>query len=102
MVFYDPAAADCDLDAGNRADENGDILVGPDCLFTNLVYSFTHELTWSQWKGIRDNMTKSIEVRYYANDGNQYSAIVFIKSIKYRINDSVADYTCWVKTLTEI
>lgn len=102
MVFYDPSAAGCELDGGNRADEGGDVLIGPDSLFTNILYSFTHPLTWDQWKGIRDNRKKSILIRYYANDGNRYAAKVFIKSLKYHIHESKAEFHSRLKTLTQI
>lgn len=102
MVYNDPTATGCDAEAGTFADESGDVVIGSDFLFQAVLYTFTHPLTWNQYKGVRDNPKKSVSIRYYDNDGIHQQAIVFIKKLAYKPNESKADFQVWIKSVSQV
>lgn len=102
MTYNDPTAVDCDAEAGTVAIENGDILIGPDFLFQAVLYTFTHPLTWNQYKGLRDYPKKSFAVRYYDNDGVHQQAVAFVKKLAYKPNESKADFQVWIKSVSQV
>lgn len=98
MTFNNPAAAGCDLEAGASSDENANVTIGTDFLFLPLLYKFKHNLTWTQYKAIRDNKKKSIRIIWNRNDGSVMTSILFIKKLSYKINKSQGEFECWLKT----
>jgi hypothetical protein len=81
--------ATCDgaIETGN-VNENGNINVTTDYLFTPEVYEFTHPLTWSEYKTIRTNRRKSIGV---SRTGSGHEAF-FILQLDYEITKARAKF----------
>lgn len=68
--------------------EKQDIDVTGNKLFTSTVYEFEHPLTWTQYKAIRNNRTKSIGISR-TNTGHE---AFFILEINYKITHAKATF----------
>lgn len=70
-------------------DEKGNIAVTDDFLFMPIVYTFTHPLTWDEYKTMRDNRNNAIGVS--RTDTGHIAC--FIEEIEYEITHGRANFT---------
>lgn len=99
MVFDNPFATGCEAEAGQYADEGGDIEVVGDAIMSMLLYKFSVPFTWEDYKAVRDNRCKAIRLNYRNNEGEEITVLLFIRSLKYNPSKSEADFDCWLKTI---
>lgn len=76
--------------------ENQNIPISSTFLFLPIVYSFTHPLTWEEYKSIRNKKKNAISISWVLQ-GTTYTKIVFIKKLGYYINESKGTFEVWIK-----
>lgn len=94
----DGPKANCPGMSCNFVAENQDIYLSQYAeelgyLFSHELLEFEHPLSWSDYKAIRENRTKSILVSPTDSD----HSICFIKRLDYDINKSIGKFMVWKK-----
>lgn len=78
--------------------ENADQSVSSSYLFLPIVYSFTHPLTWDDYRTIRNNRKNAISISWIDPQGATQTKIAFIKKLGYDINKSKANFEVWIRS----
>lgn len=94
LNFTDGLSTDCEP---NVWAENSNLGTGGTPLHSLYGYRFTHPLTYTQYKAIRDNRKKEITFTYTDKNGAVQSVECFIKKLKYAINESKGTFEVWKK-----
>jgi len=68
--------------------ENQNFDITTDALYDNIVYSFEHPLTWTEYKTIRDNRHQAIGVSSTATGHVSF----YIKSVDYSIHNALGKF----------
>lgn len=89
-------AGDGSCDSGSLI-ENQNIPISSTFLFLPVIYSFTHPLTWDEYKTIRDNRKNAISISWTLS-GVTNTKTVFIKKLGYDINKSKGIFEVWIKS----
>lgn len=76
--------------------ENQNISITNDYLFLPVVFTFTHPLTWIEYRTIRDNRKNAISISWILQ-GVTYTKKAFIRKLSYDINKSKGVFEVWVK-----
>lgn len=72
--------------------ENQNIAATDDFLYMPVKYSFSHPLTWEDWKAIRDNSTLAIGVSRTDEDHVK----CFIESLEYEVTKGQGNFVVWL------
>ncbi len=72
--------------------ENQNIPATTDFLYMPVKYTFSHPMTWEQWKAIRDNSTLAIGVS--RTDADHVKC--FIESLEYEVTKGKGNFVVWL------
>lgn len=91
MEFAEGTLNDCERDFNSDDD-----IEASSPIHTGVLATFTHPLTYTQYKAIIADKKKSIGFSYVDKNGDEQTFVAFIKKLKYAINAAMASFELWL------